>query len=198
MVIKKRWHSGPEDVVYSHQPNLQEGMCEKIQIWSNGRNIWWSKLAASLSLCASFKLNSETCDGGPEWLWNPGASLLSSIQHIPSNTQHSFLLSRPYLKPVRPLSSMLKLRAKLYGWLFLLLHKAEDICVTAGSFPCCVSRSLTTWRACMSGADVGCWPGCSCRTSLSSLLEGNYGTSWPPAGPDGTTSGTNLKAEKAD
>lgn len=33
----------------------------------------------------------------------------------------------------------------------------------------------------------------SCMTSLSFLPAGNCGTSWPPASPDETTSGTDLK-----
>lgn len=37
---------------------------------------------------------------------------------------------------------------------------------------------------------------CSCTTSLSSPLAGSCGISWPPVGPDETTSGTNLTRER--
>lgn len=62
-----------------------------------------------------------------------------------------------------------------------------SVCAPADSF-----WRLTTWRACTSEADADCWPACSCRTSLFSQQAGNCGTSWPPAGPDGTASETDL------
>lgn len=81
--------------------------------------------------------------------------------------------------------------------MLLVLYTCSDCTQSRTSSPHpALLQWLTTWHACMSGADGDCWPVYSCKTSLSSLPTRNCGTSWPPAGPDETTSGTSLKTER--